>query len=91
MTDAQLQALLQRAESAGVPIEPEAAEAHMAAGGDLERIVDALVLARDENVPLDFYQATALQVYGRDPLRIVREGARTPEGHIDFAALFPVG
>lgn len=91
MTDAEPRALLQRAESAGVPIEAEAAEAHLAAGGDLARIVDALVPAREQSVPLDFYQATALRLYGRDPLRIVREGARTPEGHIDFAALFPVG
>lgn len=90
MSGAELRALLQRAADAGVVLEPEAAEAHVAAGGDLARIVDALVLAREEKVPLDFYQATALELYGRDPLHIVRDGARTPEGHIDFAALFSV-
>ncbi|HEX6039630.1 hypothetical protein [Longimicrobium sp.] len=89
MTDAELHLILRRAADAGVVLEPEAAEAHVAAGGDLARIVDALALAREQHVPLDFYQATALELYGLDPLGIVREGARTPEGHIDFAALFP--
>lgn len=91
MSDGELRSILRRAASAGVPLDAEAAEAHRAAGGDLARVVDALALAREQRVPLDFYQATALQLYGLDPLRIVRDGARTPEGHIDFAALFPAG
>lgn len=88
MTDGELQALLQRAADAGVDIEREAAEAHLAADADLARLVDALILARAEGVALDFYQATALQLYGHDPVEVVRGGLRTPGRQIDFGALF---
>jgi uncharacterized protein YqfA (UPF0365 family) len=78
---------LERARRAGVQLDADEAEAHLVIGGNLARVVDALVLAAEERVPLHFMQAVALDLSGRDVLEIVRNGTRTPEGGIDWAAL----
>lgn len=80
---------LRRARDGGVALAAEVAESHLLAGGSLDRLVDAMVLAASRNVRLDFHQAAALDLAGRDPLEIVRSGPRTPDGQIDYAALFP--
>ncbi|MBW3572184.1 MAG: flotillin-like FloA family protein [Gemmatimonadetes bacterium] len=80
---------LRRARDGGVEISAHLTEAHLLAGGNLDRVVDAMVLAASRNVRLDFDHATALDLAGRDPLEIVRSGPRTPDGQIDYAALFP--
>jgi uncharacterized protein YqfA (UPF0365 family) len=80
---------LERAQRAGVHLDAQRAEAHLLAGGHLDRVVDALVLAAAKNVRLDFQEATALDLAGRDPLQIVRDGLVTAEGRIDYAAVFP--
>lgn len=81
---------LRRARDGGVALDAGAAETHLLAGGDLDRVVDALVLAAAQNVRLDFREASALDMAGRDPVEIVRNGPRTADGQIDYAAVFPI-
>jgi len=52
---------------------PEDLESHLLAGGDVERIVDALIAADKANIELSFQTATAIDLAGRD----VKEAVQT--------------
>jgi uncharacterized protein YqfA (UPF0365 family) len=80
---------LRRAREAGVALDAATAEAHLLAGGNLERVVEALVLAAEQKLSVSFQDASALDLARKDPLQIVRSGLLTPEGRIDYRAVFP--
>ena len=43
-------------------------EQHFLAGGNVDRVVDALIAAQKADIPLDFKRATAIDLAGRDVL-----------------------
>ncbi len=47
-------------------------EAHYLAGGDLDRVITALITARGANIQLDFPEACAIDLAGRDVLQAVQ-------------------
>jgi uncharacterized protein YqfA (UPF0365 family) len=47
-------------------------EAHYLAGGNVDKVVDALIAADKAGIPLTFEQATAIDLAGRDVLEAVR-------------------
>jgi uncharacterized protein YqfA (UPF0365 family) len=47
-------------------------EAHFLAGGNVDKVVDALIAADKAGIPLTFAQATAIDLAGRDVLEAVR-------------------
>jgi uncharacterized protein YqfA (UPF0365 family) len=47
-------------------------EAHFLAGGNVDKVVDALIAADKASIPLSFEQATAIDLAGRDVLDAVR-------------------
>jgi uncharacterized protein YqfA (UPF0365 family) len=47
-------------------------EAHFLAGGNVDKVVDALIAADKASIPLSFIQATAIDLAGRDVLDAVR-------------------
>ena len=53
---------MRRAREGGVALDDRTAEAHLLAGGNLDRVVDALVLAAERSVRLDFQAASALDL-----------------------------
>jgi len=56
---------------AGIPIETDALEAHYLAGGNVIKVVRALIAASKANIPLDFSRASAIDLAGRDILDAV--------------------
>jgi uncharacterized protein YqfA (UPF0365 family) len=54
---------------AGIPIERDMLEAHYLAGGNVDRVIRALISADKANIELDFRAATAIDLAGRDVLR----------------------
>lgn len=57
---------------AGLPIETNALEAHYLAGGNIERVIMALIAANKANIDLSFERATAIDLAGRDVLEAVK-------------------
>lgn len=51
-------------------------EAHFLAGGDVDKVVDALIAADKAGIPLSFDQATAIDLAGRDVLEAVQVSVR---------------
>jgi uncharacterized protein YqfA (UPF0365 family) len=51
---------------AGLDISPDQLESHYLAGGNVERVVNALISADKAGIPLDFQQAAAIDLAGRD-------------------------
>ncbi|MBO7232030.1 MAG: flotillin-like FloA family protein, partial [Bacteroidales bacterium] len=47
-------------------------EAHYLAGGNLDRVITALITARGANIKLDFPEACAIDLAGRDVLQAVQ-------------------
>lgn len=60
------------AHKAGIQITRDQMEAHYLAGGNVKRVVNALVSADKANIPLDFKAATAIDLAGRDVLEAVQ-------------------
>ena len=54
-------------------VEVKKMEAHYLAKGDIVMVVNALIAARNANIPLDFKQAAAIDLAGRDVLQAVRD------------------
>lgn len=52
-------------------------EAHYLANGDINRVVDALISAKNAGISLNFEQATAIDLAGRDVLQAVRDSVNT--------------
>ena len=61
-----------KAEKAGLNMEISKMEAHFLAGGNLDRVITALITARGANIKLDFPEACAIDLAGRDVLQAVQ-------------------
>ena len=61
-----------KAEKAGLHMEISKMEAHYLAGGNLDRVVTALITARGANIQLGFAEACAIDLAGRDVLQAVQ-------------------
>ena len=57
---------------AGLPLETNELESHYLAGGNVERVVNALISADKANIELPFRQAAAIDLAGRDVLDAVQ-------------------
>ena len=61
-----------KAEKAGLSMEISKMEAHFLAGGNLDRVITALITALGANIQLDFPEACAIDLAGRDVLQAVQ-------------------
>ena len=61
-----------KAEKAGLKMNISKMEAHYLAGGNLDRVITALITARGANIQLDFPEACAIDLAGRDVLEAVQ-------------------
>ena len=61
-----------KAEKAGLKMEISKMEAHYLAGGNLDRVITALITARGATIKLDFPEACAIDLAGRDVLQAVQ-------------------
>ncbi len=59
------------AKNAGLPLGSADFEGHYLQGGDVERVINALIEANKANIPLDFKKACAIDLAGRDVLDAV--------------------
>lgn len=66
-----LMAMIQ-SKKAGLEIQSDALEAHYLAGGNIKRVVNALVAAGKANIDLTLQRATAIDLAGRDVLEAVK-------------------
>lgn len=57
-----------KAHQAGVVLEHERLEAHYLAGGDIQKLVNALIIAKRENLDLPFSLAAGIDLVGRELL-----------------------
>ena len=69
---AKIIAPLIKAEKAGLNMQISKMEAHYLAGGNLDRVITALITARGANIQLDFPEACAIDLAGRDVLQAVQ-------------------
>lgn len=60
------------ATKAGIPVERDLLEAHYLAGGNIGKVVRALISADKANIELDFKAATAIDLAGRDVFEAVQ-------------------
>ena len=60
------------ANKAGISVTRDQLEAHFLAGGNVKRVIAALVSADKANIPLDFKACTAIDLAGRDVLEAVQ-------------------
>ena len=61
-----------KAEKAGLNMQISKMEAHFLAGGNLDRVITALITARGANIKLDFPEACAIDLAGRGDDRCAR-------------------
>jgi uncharacterized protein YqfA (UPF0365 family) len=61
-----------KAVKAGIPVESGKLEAQFLAGGNVDRVVDALIAADKAGIRLNFDRAAAIDLAGRDVLEAVR-------------------
>ena len=57
---------------AGMPVDTNILEAHIMSGGNVIRVVQALIAANKANIKLDFKQAAAIDLAGRNVLEAVQ-------------------
>ena len=60
------------AHKAGIYLDPSQVEAHYLAGGNVQRVVNALISADKANIDLTFERATAIDLAGRDVFEAVQ-------------------
>ncbi len=72
VSPAKIVAPLIKAEKAGLQMSISKMEAHYLAGGNLDRVITALITARGANIQLDFPEACAIDLAGRDVLQAVQ-------------------
>lgn len=60
------------AHKAGIPVETPKLEAHLLAGGQVQKVVNALISADKANIDLTFERATAIDLAGRDVFEAVQ-------------------
>ncbi|MEG0971068.1 MAG: flotillin-like FloA family protein, partial [Acidaminococcaceae bacterium] len=63
---------LVKANKAGLSVNVNQLEAHYLAGGDVDRVVDALIAAHRAEIPLTFERACAIDLAGRNVLEAVQ-------------------
>ncbi len=61
-----------KATKAGLVLSLNKLEAHFLAGGNVDRVINALIAAQRAGIPLDFEQACAIDLAGRDVLQAVQ-------------------
>ena len=61
-----------KANKAGLDVNVNQLEAHYLAGGNVDRVVDALIAAHRAEIPLTFQRAAAIDLAGRDVLEAVQ-------------------
>ena len=61
-----------KATKAGLSVTSDMLESHFLAGGNVDRVIDALIAAQKADIPLDFKRATAIDLAGRDVLTAVK-------------------
>ena len=61
-----------KATKEGIKLTVDKLEAHLLAGGDINMVVDALIAAQRANINLEFEQAAAIDLAGRDVLEAVK-------------------
>jgi uncharacterized protein YqfA (UPF0365 family) len=61
-----------KAVKAGIEMTTNMLEQHYLAGGNVDRVVDALIAAQKADIPLNFKRATAIDLAGRDVLTAVK-------------------
>ncbi|MCL2201173.1 MAG: flotillin-like protein FloA [Oscillospiraceae bacterium] len=61
-----------KAVKAGLSIHTNKLEAHFLAGGNVDRVINALIAAQRANIPLEFERAAAIDLAGRDVLEAVQ-------------------
>ncbi len=57
---------------AGMPVDTNLLEAHYMSGGNVLRVIQALIAANKANIKLDFKQAAAIDLAGRNVLEAVQ-------------------
>ncbi|CAN5616470.1 flotillin-like protein FloA [soil metagenome] len=60
------------AHKAGIPVDTSALEAHYMAGGNVQKVVNALISADKANIDLTFERAVAIDLAGRDVFEAVQ-------------------
>ena len=63
---------LVKANKAGMAVNVNQLEAHYLAGGNVDRVIDALIAAQRAEIPLTFERACAIDLAGRDVLEAVQ-------------------
>ncbi len=61
-----------KATKAGLGLTINQLESHFLAGGNVDRVVNALIAAQRANIPLEFARAAAIDLAGRDVLQAVQ-------------------
>ena len=61
-----------KATKAGLKLQQDWLEKHYLAGGNVDKVVNALVAAQGANIPLDFGRAATIDLAGRDVLEAVQ-------------------
>lgn len=61
-----------KSHKAGLDLTSDKLEAHYLAGGNVDRVVDALIAAERAEIPLKFERAAAIDLAGRDVLEAVK-------------------
>ncbi|HIS03713.1 MAG TPA: flotillin-like protein FloA [Candidatus Pullichristensenella avicola] len=61
-----------KATKAGLDLSMNELEAHLLAGGSVDRVVDSLIAAQSAQIPLEFEQSRAIDLAGRDVLEAVK-------------------
>jgi len=61
-----------QATKAGINVKLPALESHYMAGGNVKRVINALIAAQRAQIPLEFSQAAAIDLAGRDVLQAVQ-------------------
>ncbi len=61
-----------KATKAGLNVNMNELEAHLLAGGSVDRVVDALIAAQSAQIPLEFEQSRAIDLAGRNVLEAVK-------------------
>ncbi|WP_313430818.1 flotillin-like protein FloA [Siminovitchia terrae] len=61
-----------KAHKAGLPVATNQLESHYLAGGNVDRVVNALIAAQRANIELTFERAAAIDLAGRDVLEAVQ-------------------
>ncbi|MFG0213076.1 flotillin-like protein FloA [Brevibacillus porteri] len=61
-----------KARKAGLQLDTNQLESHYLSGGNVDRVVDALVAAQRADIPLGFERAAAIDLAGRDVLEAVQ-------------------